>query len=179
MKVSIIEMYCFISLLLLLLLLLFLPLLLVSIFSTHLSWGRSSLLTYSLYQKILNEKLISDAIVNSLMLFFLSVWYYERASKKIYCALSLACILSRTHARSFGQVTQRFVLFCFVLFCFVFFSWRLLPFDTLRRQQRKSGHVLVCEKKIKTSLTVSRSIPVKSDSYYWLQHSTTLISSGL
>ena len=145
MKVSIIEMYCFISLLLLLLLLLllFLLLLLVSIFSTHLSWGRSSLLTYSLYQKILNEKLISDAIVNSLMLFFLSVWYYERASKKIYCALSPACILSRTHD-PLGR--SRNVLFCFVLFCFVFFSWRVLPFDTLRRQQRKSGHVLVCEK---------------------------------
>ena len=146
MKVSIIEMYCFISLLLLLLLLLllFLLLLLVSIFSTHLSWGRSSLLTYSLYQKILNEKLISDAIVNSLMLFFLSVWYYERASKKIYCALSLACILSRTHD-PLGR--SRNVLFCFVLFCFVFFSWRVLPFDTLRRQQRKSGHALVCEKR--------------------------------
>ena len=174
MKVSIIEMYCFISLLLLLLL--FLLLLLVSIFSTHLSWGRSSLLTYSLYQKILNEKLISDAIVNSLMLFFLSVWYYERASKKnILCTFPRVYPLS--HARSFGQVTQRFVLFCFVLFCFFF-----LKSATIRHSTEAAKKIRTCLglwKKIKTSLTVSRSIPVKSDSYYWLQHSATLISSGL
>ena len=148
----------------------------VSIFSTHLSWGRSSLLTYSLYQKILNEKLISDAIVNSLMLFFLSVWYYERASKKIYCALSLACILSRTHD-PLGR--SRNVLFCFVLFCFVFF---FLKSATIRHSTEAAKKIRTCLglwKKIKTSLTVSRSIPVKSDSYYWLQHSATLISSGL
>ena len=166
MKVSIIEMYCFISLLLLLLLLLFLPLLLVSIFSTHLSWGRSSLLTYSLYQKILNEKLISDAIVNSLMLFFLSVWYYERASKKhIVHFPSRVSSLARTILWP-GHAT-----FCSVLFCFFFFLEECYHL--------KIRTCLGLWKKIKTSLTVSRSIPIKSDSYYWLQHSATLISSGL
>ena len=100
---------------------------------------------------------------------------WASVKKNILCAFPRVYPLS--HARSFGQVTQRFVLFCFVLFCF--FSWRVLPFDTLRRQQKKIRTCLGLWKKIKTSLTVSRSIPVKSDCYYWLQHSATLISSGL